>query len=281
VEDDDEDETLPLCFIRTLTNSLRRRLNDARENAEEITGEQMMTDGNSGKKEDWVNLGKLREDGSTLSIEEKESLSCVMESRPRLYAPLCDHIQQGVHAAWGKTFNRDSSILKNTYCDYGTTMRHSTVCQFSWADNGYSMLASYYPEVADCINNEFLYVDEYTDNCLAGKEVTTTVPVRMAMQIYILRLYGLTRDDYSYGSLNKFLTLVNKVYLKKLACFPERITRQDSARVEEYDEFDTKDMMQYCFIGFQCRRQVELQYVLHALSTYQATRWERDESANS
>eukprot|EP00397_Hematodinium_sp_SG-2012_P022843 GEMP01023697.1.p1 GENE.GEMP01023697.1~~GEMP01023697.1.p1 ORF type:complete len:568 (+),score=75.03 GEMP01023697.1:110-1813(+) len=266
---DCDDDTLPLCFVRTLS-SLRKRLDNM---TGELQAKSKLRRPDGPKKEDWVNLGKLREDGATLGQEEKTALQGVMESRPTLHTPFCDHIRDGIHTAWASTFSRDAETLKNIYYDFGNHGR-SPVSQFSWADHAYSILASFNPEIADCINDEVLYVAGYSDSCLAGMKVASTMPVRMAMQIYILRLYGLTRDDYCYSSLNKFLTLMNKVFLKKLACFPERITRQDYVRIRKFDGFGCSDMVQYCFAGFQSRRTVELQYLLHALSVYQATRWD-------
>jgi len=265
--EDTEDGPLPLCFVRTVKTSVKERLKECKKTIGEITQSE------EPKKEDWVNLGKLREDGNVLGIEEKKALQGVMESRPILNAPFCEQICSSIRSAWATTFNRDLEEVKISYNEFGN---HGffPVSHFTWDDHAYALLASYYPEVADCFNEEFRYVSEYSDSSIDGEKVVSTMPVRVAINIYILRLYGLIRDDYNYSSLNKFLTLMHKVFLKKLVCFPERITRQDYKRIREFDGFARHDMVHYCFIGFECRRTLELQYLLHSLSLYQAARWD-------
>src|SRR5438874_1317788 len=43
-----------------------------------------------------------------------------------------------------------------------------------------------------------------------------TKPLRQAIWYYILRLYGLKKDDYEYRDINTFLNKRIKVFLKKV-----------------------------------------------------------------
>jgi len=265
---DDDDTILPLCFVRTAKTSVKERLRGFQKQIGELTT------ADEPKKEDWVNLGKLREDGNVMGQEEKKALQEVMEGRPRLHTPISDSISSSIRNSWAETFNRKREEIDSGYADFGNHNLCSPVSHFSWDDHAYALLANYLPEVADCFNEEFQYVCEYSDSCIAGDNVGSTMPVRVAINVYILRLYGLIRDDYNYSLLNKFLTLMHKVFLKKLVCFPERITSQDYQRIREFDGFSRVDMVHYCFIGFECRRTLELQYLLHSLNLYQTKRWD-------
>jgi hypothetical protein len=49
-----------------------------------------------------------------------------------------------------------------------------------------------------------------------GKDVASTMPIRRALSAYVFRLYGIVLDDFNYGRLNLYLTLMHKVFIKKL-----------------------------------------------------------------
>lgn len=64
-------------------------------------------------------------------------------------------------------------------------------------------------------------------------------------------MYGVLHDDYDYSGLNKYLTLIHKVVLKKLACFPERLTVCDFQRIREYEQMSIEDIVHYSYIVFE------------------------------
>ena len=71
------------------------------------------------------------------------------------------------------------------------------------------------------------------------------MPLRRSLQIYVLRLYGVILDDFNYNRLNYYLTLMHKVFIKKLVCKPEEILRIDVKRVCDYDEFCVEGKLHY------------------------------------
>lgn len=103
---------------------------------------------------------------------------------------------------------------------------------------------------------------------VGGKQVQSTMPLRRSMQIYVLRLFGITLDDFNYNRLNYYLTLMHKVFIKKLVCFPETILKVDIKRVVDYDEFCAEDLIHYVSIACQMRRVMEMQYVMHVFQQY-------------
>lgn len=100
------------------------------------------------------------------------------------------------------------------------------------------------------------------------REVQSTMPLRRSMQIYVLRLYGIVLDDFNYNRLNYYLTLMHKVFIKKLVCSPETILKVDIRRVVDYDQFCAEDLIHYVSISAQMRRVVELQYVMHVFQQF-------------
>ena len=132
------------------------------------------------------------------------------------------------------------------------------------------MLGQYCPDIADAIHEEFEYVTTYTNMMVGGKQVHSTMPLRRSLQIYVLRLFGVILDDFNYNRLNYYLTLMHKVFIKKLVCFPETILRVDVSRVVEYDEFCAQDLVHYIAISTQVRRIMELQYIVHVFQQYQS-----------
>lgn len=87
------------------------------------------------------------------------------------------------------------------------------------------------------INEEFVYATMHTNNKIGNVayDDNATEIVRRTMLVYIDRLFGILHDDYNYKAVNKYLTLVHKVFLKKSVCFPERMTQSDYHRTREYE----------------------------------------------
>lgn len=65
---------------------------------------------------------------------------------------------------------------------------------------------------------------------------------------------------------------MHKVFLKKLCCFPDTLTREDYERVKTFGGYSLHDMIQYIHIATQIRRVMQLQYVMAAFQRYQSRR---------
>ena len=50
---------------------------------------------------------------------------------------------------------------------------------------------------------------------------------RSAIWYYTQRVYGISNDDYDYGEVNYLVSRQLKTYVKKVICYPERITVAD------------------------------------------------------
>merc|ERR1711959_337219 len=95
-----------------------------------------------------------------------------------------------------------------------------------------------------------------------------TKPVRRAIVVFTHRQYGIYHDDFDYSRLNNFLPMIHKVYLKKLVCYPERLTKNDYLRIRNYDGFSFADMAHYALIVMEGRRIGELHYLINAVNEF-------------
>ena len=80
----------------------------------------------------------------------------------------------------------------------------------------FPLLGEFCPAVAEALLKEHDYCENYTDQRVGELPVESTMPVRRALSAYVQRLYGLTMDDFNYEKLNLYLTLIHKVFIKKL-----------------------------------------------------------------
>ena len=54
-----------------------------------------------------------------------------------------------------------------------------------------------------------------------------TSPFRRSVWYYVHRIQGLLHDDYDYSLVNMFMNKQLKLYIKKMVCVPNTITRHD------------------------------------------------------
>ncbi|CAD7929772.1 unnamed protein product [Amoebophrya sp. A25] len=208
-------------------------------------------------EKDWGELGKLTD--NSLTDAEKKALQGVMATKPEVTSPLCDYLRARCCG---------SAVGSIKYVDFGSKSA-AAASQTSWADHAFPLLAQFCPEIADAIHEEFEFANAYTDRSVGGQAVESTLPQRRALSAYVFRIYGLDVDDFNYTRLNFYLTLLHKVYLKKLVCFPEMLTREDYERLRAFCGYSLHDMIQYTHIATQVRRVMELQYVMAAFQKYQ------------
>ncbi|CAD7941874.1 unnamed protein product [Amoebophrya sp. A120] len=260
---------LPCCFRKNLSESANWYYFISKQEEQELL--------NPIKSEkDWRELGRLTD--NALTQEERHSLQEVMAARPIVRAPLCDFLlarASGVELTGledaSDVGTKGAETFKLKYVDYGAGAA-SAASQYSWADHAYPLLGQYCPEIADAIHEEYEYVQSYTDSSVGGIKVSSTLPIRRALFAYVFRVYGLEVDDFNYTRLNFYLTLMHKVFLKKLCCFPEALTREDYDRVKAIGGYNLRDMIQYIHIATQVRRVMQLQYVMAAFQRYQTRR---------
>jgi hypothetical protein len=56
--------------------------------------------------------------------------------------------------------------------------------------------------------------------------------------------------------------------VKKVACYPEKVARQDYRCIEKYDHFSFSDMVHYILILKEARRLGEIHYLINAIMEF-------------
>jgi sestrin len=131
-------------------------------------------------------------------------------------------------------------------------------------------------EATDCIHEEHTHSLDFTTNSIGDRHIESTTNVREAIVKYVQRMYGVFHDDYKYDQLNKILPVIHKAYLKKLACYPDRLTRVDYLRMRKFEGFTSLDLIHYAHLVAQTKRVVELTWAMKAFMSYQAATHHKD-----
>ena len=119
------------------------------------------------------------------------------------------------------------------------------------------------PEASESIWNRTRTTFAMTYEHLGQDSGLETGPLRRAIWNYVQRVYGLQYDDYNYTDINKFLKINTKRYIKKTACFPETVTKQDYINIELDISHD--EMIHLNLIICEARFEAQLVYMLHAI----------------
>lgn len=99
--------------------------------------------------------------------------------------------------------------------------------QFSWADNGYSVIHQVVEGLAPLLESELQLIRSLTYESFADHGSVDTTSFREAIWQYAHRIKGLLDDDYNYAEVNVLLNRQVKYFVKKITCFPATITLQD------------------------------------------------------
>ncbi|KAI9596443.1 Sestrin [Syncephalis fuscata] len=99
---------------------------------------------------------------------------------------------------------------------------------YCWEDHGVELVDQFLRGVGDLLDEEFKEALTITDFSFSTQAaLLDTWPLRQAIWYYVLRLAGLSHDDYDYAQVNRFLNRRLKQYVKKVACYPEELDARD------------------------------------------------------
>jgi hypothetical protein len=90
-----------------------------------------------------------------------------------------------------------------------------------------------------------------------------TSPYRNAIWYYVHRIFGICHDDYDYRQVNVYLNRPTKIFIKKVACTPWKVSKND------FEHFDhTLSASEKCHVTLlvaEARKQAGLMYGLRAV----------------
>ncbi|XP_062846673.1 sestrin-2 [Trichomycterus rosablanca] len=137
---------------------------------------------------------------------------------------------------------------------------------YSWEDHGFSLMNRLYGEMAQLLEEKFQVVCALTYHTMAMHTDVDTSTLRKALWNYIHCIYGIRYDDYDYGEVNQLLERNLKVYVKTVACHPEKTTlRMYSAF---WRQFRHSEKVHVNLLLMEARLQAALLYALRAITRY-------------
>eukprot|EP00732_Lithocolla_globosa_P003761 Lithocolla_globosa_v1_NODE_3149_length_1750_cov_12.517404.p1 type:complete len:562 gc:universal NODE_3149_length_1750_cov_12.517404:1724-39(-) len=144
-----------------------------------------------------------------------------------------------------------------------TTYKVARLQDFSWEDHASPLLNQYFPQLGDALDSLFSETLELTEGTLYDSQSIDTWPFRQAIWYYVLRLLGMSHDDYDYSQVNKVLNVNVKKFVKKIVKTPQNITYSDYVDLG-LNLFD-REKVHLAFLVLEARRQGCLLYVCRAI----------------
>ena len=194
--------------------------------------------------------------------EEKTELAGIMAAQPKWKTIMVDSMRDILEECEYRDFSQGKDPILHTM-------------SFSWEDHAMVILSRQMADATDCIHEEHVHSLEFTTNSIGDRPIESTTTVREAIVKYVQRMYGVFHDDYKYDQLNKILPVIHKAYLKKLACYPDRLTKVDYLRMRKFEGFTSLDLIHYAHLVAQTKRVVELTWAMRALMNYHKDRDDR------
>ncbi|XP_042713220.1 sestrin-2 isoform X4 [Chrysemys picta bellii] len=137
---------------------------------------------------------------------------------------------------------------------------------YTWEDHGYSLINRLYPDMGQLLDEKFQVVYNLTYNTIAMHSGVDTTMLRRAIWNYIHCVFGIRYDDYDYGEVNQLLERSLKVYIKTVACYPEKATRRMYTHFWRHFKHSEKVHMNLLLL--EARMQAALLYALRAITRY-------------
>ncbi|XP_051527402.1 sestrin-2 isoform X2 [Myxocyprinus asiaticus] len=137
---------------------------------------------------------------------------------------------------------------------------------YSWEDHGFSLMNRLYGEMAQLLDEKFQVVCVLTYHTMAMHSNVDTSTLRKAIWNYIHCIYGIRYDDYNYWEVNQLLERSLKVYVKTVACHPEKTTPR--MYFSFWRQFRHSEKVHVNLILMEARMQAALLYALRAITRY-------------
>ncbi|XP_019367635.1 PREDICTED: sestrin-2 [Gavialis gangeticus] len=137
---------------------------------------------------------------------------------------------------------------------------------YTWEDHGYSLINRLYPDVGQLLDEKFQVVYNLTYHTMAMHRGVDTSTLRRAIWNYVHCVFGIRYDDYNYGEVNQLLERSLKVYIKTVACYPEKTTRRMYTHF--WRHFKHSEKVHVNLLLLEARMQAALLYALRAITRY-------------
>ncbi|KAF7467417.1 Hypothetical predicted protein [Marmota monax] len=206
----------------------------------------------------------LRDEGA--SQEEMESRFELEKSESLLVTPSADILEPSPHPDM-LCFVEDPTFGYEDFTRRGAQAPPTFRAQdYTWEDHGYSLIQRLYPEGGQLLDEKFQAAYSLTYNTIAMHSGVDTSMLRRAIWNYIHCVFGIRYDDYDYGEVNQLLERNLKVYIKTVACYPEKTTRRMYNHF--WRHFRHSEKVHVNLLLLEARMQAALLYALRAITRY-------------
>ncbi|XP_077851406.1 sestrin-2 isoform X2 [Macaca mulatta] len=206
----------------------------------------------------------LRDEGT--SQEEMESRFELEKSESLLVTPSADILEPSPHPDM-LCFVEDPTFGYEDFTRRGAQAPPTFRAQdYTWEDHGYSLIQRLYPEGGQLLDEKFQAAYSLTYNTIAMHSGVDTSVLRRAIWNYIHCVFGIRYDDYDYGEVNQLLERNLKVYIKTVACYPEKTTRRMYNLF--WRHFRHSEKVHVNLLLLEARMQAALLYALRAITRY-------------
>ncbi|XP_015264689.1 PREDICTED: sestrin-2 isoform X1 [Gekko japonicus] len=137
---------------------------------------------------------------------------------------------------------------------------------YTWEDHGYSLINRLYPDVGQLLDEKFQVVYNLTYNTIAMHSGVDTSMLRRAIWNYVHCVFGIRYDDYDYREVNQLLERSLKIYIKTVACYPEKTTKR--MYTQFWRHFKHSEKVHINLLLLEARMQAALLYALRAITRY-------------
>ncbi|XP_033013768.1 sestrin-2 isoform X2 [Lacerta agilis] len=137
---------------------------------------------------------------------------------------------------------------------------------YTWEDHGYSLINRLYPDVGQLLDEKFQVVYNLTYNTIAMHSGVDTSMLRRAIWNYVHCVFGIRYDDYDYREVNQLLERSLKIYIKTVACYPEKATKRMYTHF--WRHFKHSEKVHINLLLLEARMQAALLYALRAITRY-------------
>lgn len=209
-------------------------------------------------------IQKVQSEEADTSQEEEDKLRQFKEVETKELEDIEDHTN-GIDTLSGKYID-DVSFR---YEDFAKIKEKKDFDVFraqdyNWQEHGYSFINRLYPEIGTLLDDKFNCTYNLTYYTMGDNFTNVdTSKFRLATWNYIHVLYGIFHDDYIYDEVNKLLEKSYKSYIKKVACFPDRITFTDYW--DFYTDMLPSEKVHINLLVLESRLQAALLYASRAL----------------
>lgn len=206
----------------------------------------------------------LRDEGA--SQEEMENRFELEKSESLLVTPSADILEPSPHPDI-LCFVEDPAFGYEDFTRRGTQAPPTFRAQdYTWEDHGYSLIQRLYPEGGQLLDEKFQVACSLTYNTIAMHSGVDTSMLRRAIWNYIHCVFGIRYDDYDYGEVNQLLEWNLKIYIKTVACYPEKTTRRMYNLF--WRHFRHSEKVHVNLLLLEARMQAALLYALRAITRY-------------